>query len=147
MLEYYMCAVNACADDHPPPDLFVGGGHGGHEAVHRALSRLERAANHKMDRTAMGHFYGVGGVTVCNRRKHRHIGLRAPAAVAVVKRFRQTVFIEADVLQTVRKGCTFVHSMCTGQSKPDLLRVKVLKKYGYHKNDNKPERRMLTRDK
>ena len=91
--------VNASADDHQPPDPFAGGGHGGHEAVHRALSRLGGVASHKMDRMAMGHFYGVRGVTVRNSRTHRHIGLTASAAVAGVKRSRPTAFMKADVLQ------------------------------------------------
>ena len=55
--KYFICGVNAGADDHQPlPDQFVGGGHGGHEAVHHARSRLGGAASHKMDRTAMGIF-------------------------------------------------------------------------------------------
>ena len=82
-----------------------------------------------------------------NRRTHRQIGLTASAAVAGVKRSRQTAFIEADVLKTVRKVCTFVDSVCTGLSKTDLLGVKVLKKLGYHKNDKKHKGRMLRRDK
>ena len=56
MREYDVCGVNAGADDHQPPDPFAGGGHGGHEAVNRALSRLGGAASHKMDRTAMEFF-------------------------------------------------------------------------------------------
>ena len=56
MREYDICGVNAAADDHQSPDPFAGGGHGGHEAVHRALSRLGGAASPKMDRTAMGNF-------------------------------------------------------------------------------------------
>ena len=56
MREYDMCGVYACADDHQALDLFAGGGHGGHEAVHRALSRFMEAASHTMDRTAMGSF-------------------------------------------------------------------------------------------
>ena len=53
MREYEICDADARADDHQPPDPFTGGGHGRHEAVHRALSWLGRAASHKMDRTAM----------------------------------------------------------------------------------------------
>ena len=56
MREYEICGVNAGADDHQPPVPFAGGGRRGHEAVHRALSRLGGAASHKMDRTAMGIF-------------------------------------------------------------------------------------------
>ena len=56
MREYDICGVNAGTDDNQPLDPFAGGGHGGHEAVHRALSRLGGAASHKMDRTAMGIF-------------------------------------------------------------------------------------------
>ena len=52
MREHDICGVNAGADDHQPPDPFAGGRHAGHEAVHRALSRLGGAASHKMDRTA-----------------------------------------------------------------------------------------------
>ena len=46
-----------------------------------------------------GDGHGVRGVTVRNRRTHRHIGLTASAAVAGVKPSRQTTFIEAGVLQ------------------------------------------------
>ena len=53
MREYDTCGVNAGADDHQPPDPFASGGLGGHEVVHRALSRMGGAASHKMDRTAM----------------------------------------------------------------------------------------------
>ena len=56
MRGYDICGVNAGAEDHQPPDTFLGGGHGGHESVHRTLSRLGRAASNKMDRTAMGTF-------------------------------------------------------------------------------------------
>ena len=84
-------------------------------------------------------------MTVHNRRTHRDIGLAASAAVAGVKRSRQTAFIEADVLQTVRKVCTFVHNVCTGLSKPDLQGVKVLSKFGYHKNDKKPAGRIANK--
>ena len=56
MREYDICGVNAGAVDHQPPHPFAGGGHGGHGAVHRALSRLGGAASHKMDRTAIGIF-------------------------------------------------------------------------------------------
>ena len=38
-------------------------------------------------------------MAVRNRRTHRHIRLTASAAVAGVKRSRQTAFIEAGVLQ------------------------------------------------
>ena len=40
MREYDICGVNAGADDHQPPpdDQLAGGGHGEHEAVHRAIS-------------------------------------------------------------------------------------------------------------
>ena len=61
MREYDICGVNAGADDHQPPDSFAGGGHGEHEAVHRALPRLGGAASHNMDRTAMGIFMGYVG--------------------------------------------------------------------------------------
>ena len=54
--EYDICGVNAGADDHQPPYPLAGGGHGGHEAVHRALSRLGGAVSHKMDRMSMGIF-------------------------------------------------------------------------------------------
>ena len=53
MRRYEISGVDAGADDHQPPDPFAGGGHGGHEAVHRALFRMGGAASHKMDRTAM----------------------------------------------------------------------------------------------
>ena len=43
----------------------------------------------------------------------------------------------------IRRVCTFVHSVCTGLWKPNLLEVKVLKKFGYH-TDKKPEGRVLT---
>ena len=56
MREYEIYGVNAGADDHQPPDPFAGGGHGEHEAVHRALPRLGGAASQKMDRTVMGNF-------------------------------------------------------------------------------------------
>ena len=52
---------DAGSDDHQPPDPFAGGGHGGHEAVRRALSRLGGAARHEMDRMAMGIFMGYVG--------------------------------------------------------------------------------------
>ena len=61
MREYDICGVDAGADDHSPPDPFAGGGHGGHEAVHLALSRLGGAASHKMDRKAMSIFMGYVG--------------------------------------------------------------------------------------
>ena len=61
MRECDICGVDAGSDDHQPPDRFAGGGHGGHEAVHRALSRLGGVASHKMDRTAMGIFMGYVG--------------------------------------------------------------------------------------
>ena len=48
-------------------------------------------------------FHGVRGVTVRNRRRHRHIGLTASAAVGGMKRSRQTAFIEAEVLQSSAK--------------------------------------------
>ena len=61
MREYDICGVNAGADDNQPPHPFAGGGHGIHEAVHRALFRLGGAASHKMDHTAMGiHMECVG---------------------------------------------------------------------------------------
>ena len=61
MRENDTCEGNAGADDHQPPDPFSSGGHGGHEAVHRALSRLGGAASHRMNRTAMGMFMGYEG--------------------------------------------------------------------------------------
>ena len=89
--------------------------------------------------------WGTWGDSPQPSHTHRHIGLTASAAVAGVKRSRQTAFIEKDLLQTVRKVCTFAHSVCTGLSKPDLPGVKVLYKFGYHKDDKKSEGRMLTR--
>ena len=56
MRQYEIWGVHAGADDHQPPDPFAGGGHGEHEAVHLALSRLGGAGSHQMDRTAMGIF-------------------------------------------------------------------------------------------
>ena len=56
-----MCGVNADADDHQPPDPFAGGGHGGHDAVHRAFSPLGGAASHDLDRMAMSIFTGYVG--------------------------------------------------------------------------------------
>ena len=61
MREYDIWSVNAGADDHQPPDPLGGGGHGGHEAVYRALSRLGGAASHKVDRTTMGISMGYVG--------------------------------------------------------------------------------------
>ena len=61
MREYEICGVNTGADGHQPPDQFADGGHEGHEAVHRALSRLGGAASHKMDCTAMGTLTGYVG--------------------------------------------------------------------------------------
>ena len=58
MREYDLCGVTAGADYYQPPDPFAGGGNGGHEAVHRALSRLGGAASNKMDRTDMDIFTG-----------------------------------------------------------------------------------------
>ena len=60
MREYDICGVNAGADDHQPPDPFAGGRQG-HEAVHRALFRLGRAASHKMDHTALDISMGYVG--------------------------------------------------------------------------------------
>ena len=54
MQEYDIYGVDTGADDHQPPDPFAGDGHGGHEAVHRALFLVGVAASHKMDRTAIG---------------------------------------------------------------------------------------------
>ena len=54
MREYCISGVDAGTDDHQPLDQFAGGGHGGHEAVHRALFRVGRVPTHKMDRTVMG---------------------------------------------------------------------------------------------
>ena len=46
MREYDIRGVNAGADDYQPPDSFAGGGHGGHEAVHRVLFRSGGTASH-----------------------------------------------------------------------------------------------------
>ena len=54
MRGYNISGVDTGADDHQPPDPFAGDGHGGHEAVHRALFLVRVAASHKMDRTAIG---------------------------------------------------------------------------------------------
>ena len=61
MREHDIRGVNAGADDHQLPELFAAGGHGGHEAVHCALSRLGGAVSHTMDRTAMDIFMGYVG--------------------------------------------------------------------------------------
>ena len=50
MRQHEICGVNAGTDDHQPPDPFAGGGH---DVVHRAISRLGVAASHKFDRMAM----------------------------------------------------------------------------------------------
>ena len=54
MRKHDISGINAGTDDHQPPDPFAGGGHGGLEAVRRALFRVGGVATHKMGRTAMG---------------------------------------------------------------------------------------------
>ena len=70
--------------------------------------------------------WGTWGDNPQPSHTQRHIGLTASAAVAGVKRSRQTAFIEADVLLTVHKFRLFAHSVCTGVSKPDIQGAKVL---------------------
>ena len=50
MRECRTSGVDAGADDHQPPDPFADSGHGGHEAVLRALIRVEGSTSHKMNR-------------------------------------------------------------------------------------------------
>ena len=98
-----------------------------HEAVHRVLSRLGGAASHKTDRTAMDILWGTwgGSPQPPHAQAHRVNSVRrrgggeASSTNGVHRGVRPAA---------VRNVCTFIHSVCTGLSKPKLPGVKILKK-------------------
>ena len=92
--------------------------------MHRALSRLGGAASHKMDRTAMGILWSTWGDSPQPSHAQGH-RVNSVLSRGGGEAFSPNGVHRGECPPADHKVSTFVHSVCTGLSKPNLLGLKV----------------------